>query len=56
MPALRNTHRRRALFEQDMADRSASNMARIIHQRLAILHSAAADARSLDTPQEGQGH
>ncbi len=43
MPALRNMHRRRALFEQGMADRSATNMARIIHQRLAVLHDVAAE-------------
>lgn len=55
MPVLRNTHRRRALFEQEMADRSATNMARIIHQRLSILHSDEADARVLESPLKGQG-
>ena len=44
MPTLRNMHRRRALFEQGMADRSATNMARIIHQRLALLHDVEAEA------------
>ena len=55
MPILRNTHRRRALFEQGMADRLAATMARITHQRLSILHLDEADARVLETPLKGQG-
>ena len=44
MPVIRNEHRKRARFEQGMADGSASNMERMIHAKLADLHAAAAEA------------
>ncbi|HEU0045815.1 hypothetical protein [Sphingomonas sp.] len=46
MPITRAHHRQRARSEQGMADASATNMARIIHTKLADLHSAAADNRA----------
>ena len=45
MPDVRNYHRHRAKFEREMADESSTNMARIIHEKLAEMHSSAADAR-----------
>ena len=44
MPHIRDYHRNRALFERKMADDSATNMARIIHKKLADMHSSALDA------------
>ena len=48
MPAIFAHHRQRARSERDMADASATNMARIIHTKLADLHAAAADLRVVD--------
>jgi len=53
MPVHRNPHRRRALFEEETADRSATNMARI-HQRLSILHPDEPDARPVETSLKGR--
>jgi hypothetical protein len=54
MPVIRAHHRQRALSEQGMADASATNMARIIHTKLANLHTAAADSRQAEAlPDEG---
>ncbi|MBM6577778.1 hypothetical protein KCP91_15450 [Microvirga sp. SRT01] len=41
MPIIRSSHLARARFERKMADLSATNMARIIHTKLADLHWAA---------------
>ena len=45
MPNIRSNHLARARFERDMADLSASNIERIIHNKLADLHSVAGHAR-----------
>jgi hypothetical protein len=47
MPLLRDSHQQRALFQQGMAEASATSMARKIHYKLAAMHSAAADARDM---------
>lgn len=45
MPVIRSIHLARARFERKMADLSATNIERIIHSKLAELHSAAGGAR-----------
>jgi hypothetical protein len=44
---MRDSHQQRALFQQGMAEASATSMARKIHYKLAAMHSAAADARDM---------
>lgn len=56
MPAIRSNHLKRVQFEQEMADKSATNMARIIHQKLSGMHETEADARSVQVPSEGERH
>ena len=46
MPIIRNQHLAREQAERKMAKLSATNIERIIHNKLADLHSAAADDRS----------
>jgi hypothetical protein len=54
MPIIRNNHLTRARFERKMADLSATNIARIIHNKLADLHWAAGQART-DRPSADGG-
>jgi hypothetical protein len=56
MPAIRSNHLKRAQFEQGMADKSVTNMARIIHQKLSTMHTTEADARTIGPPREGEEH
>jgi hypothetical protein len=46
MPIVRSQHLAREQAERKMAKLSATNIERIIHNKLADLHSAAADDRS----------
>jgi hypothetical protein len=50
MTIIRKNHLARALVERQMAELSATNVERIIHNKLADLHSAAADARPGGSP------
>ena len=45
MPIIRSNHLARAQFERGMADLSASDVERVIHNKLADLHLAAGRAR-----------
>jgi hypothetical protein len=45
MPIIRSNHLARAQFEREMADLSATNIERIIHNKLADLHWAAGHTR-----------
>jgi hypothetical protein len=45
MPIRRSNHLARALVERQMADLSASNIERMIHNKLADLHWAAGHTR-----------
>ncbi len=56
MPVIRSNHLKRAHFEQGMADNSATSMARTIHEKLAGLHTAEADARYIKSLQPGAKH
>lgn len=53
MPEISIHHRKRARVERGMADEAATNMARIIHNKLADLHSEAADKRSAHVREAG---
>lgn len=48
MPVLSDNHLRRARFERDMADASATNIERIIHNKLAALHVEAGKLASTE--------
>lgn len=52
MPIIRRDHFVRARSEREMADASATNIERIIHNKLADLHWAAGNAR----PDEAAGN
>lgn len=52
MPAVGIHHRKRAQSELEMADASATNMARMIHSKLAEMHLIAAEARLNAVPSE----
>jgi hypothetical protein len=53
MPIIRNNHLARARTERQMADRSASNIERIIHTKLADLHWAAGHTRPAEPVTDG---
>jgi hypothetical protein len=54
MPIIRKAHLARAQFERGMADQSASNVERIIHNKLADLHSIAGHARPAESLVDGE--
>jgi hypothetical protein len=54
MPIIRSNHLARARSERQMADRSASNVERTIHNKLADLHSAAGQARPAEPLVDGE--
>ncbi|GAA3724783.1 hypothetical protein GCM10022268_35980 [Sphingomonas cynarae] len=54
MPIIRSNHLARARNERQMADQSASNVERIIHNKLADLHSAAGQARPAEPLVDGE--
>jgi hypothetical protein len=53
MPIIRSNHLARARNERQMADQLASNVERIIHNKLADLHSAAGQARPAEPLVDG---
>lgn len=53
MPIIRSNHLARARTERQMADQSASNIERAIHNKLADLHSAAGQARPAEPLADG---
>lgn len=55
MPVIRSDHFKRAQFERDMAGASATNVERIIHNKLAELHLAAGEKRSGKVPSKAAG-
>lgn len=54
MPIIRSNHLARARNERQMADQSASNVERIIHNKLADLHSAAGRALPAEPLVDGE--
>lgn len=54
MPIIRNNHLASARNETQMADQSASNVERTIHNKLADLHSAAGQARPTEPLVDGK--
>ncbi len=56
MPIIRSKHLARARLERGMADLWASHIERIVHNKLADLHSAAGHARSGGHVADGQAN
>lgn len=54
MPIIRNNHLARARTERHMADLSATNIERIIHNKLADLHWAAGQTRPGEPVVDGE--
>jgi hypothetical protein len=54
MPIIRNNHLARARTERQMADSSASNIERIIHNKLAELHWAAGHTQPAEPAIDGE--